>query len=75
MHLGKCTVCSQGSLKMNLQVLKGSQRLGRIDHGTVGRQTGADMDRVNLTIKELPLVHVKMEPGDVLFFHWYVLFR
>lgn len=29
-----------------LQVLRGSHRMGRIDHGRVGDQAGADIDRV-----------------------------
>jgi len=29
-----------------LQVLRGSHRMGRIEHGKVGQQAGADIDRV-----------------------------
>ena len=29
-----------------LQVLRGSHRMGRIDHGRVGDQAGADIERV-----------------------------
>src|SRR3546814_8616124 len=56
-----------------LQVLKGSHRLGRIDHGRVGGQTGADMERVEQAMKVLEHVHVEMEPGDALFFHYNTL--
>lgn len=52
-----------------LQVLKGSHKMGRIDHATVGRQAGADLERVEEAKKLFPLVHVEMEPGDTLFFH------
>ena len=52
-----------------LQVLRGSHRIGRIDHGTVGGQTGADMETVELAMRRLEHVHVEMQPGDALFFH------
>ncbi|XP_072014594.1 L-proline trans-4-hydroxylase-like isoform X2 [Amphiura filiformis] len=58
-----------------LQVLKGSHKLGRIEHGAVGGQTGANLERVNQAAKELPLVHVEMQPGDALFFHCNVLHK
>ncbi len=34
-----------------LQVLKGSHKLGRINHNSVGGQLGADLDRVELVKK------------------------
>jgi len=52
-----------------LQVLRGSQRAGRIEHVTVGRQAGADLDRVSHLATLLPLDYVQMAPGDALFFH------
>jgi hypothetical protein len=52
-----------------LQVLKGSHRLGRIDHNFVGEQTGADQQRLNLAFEEFERVYCEMAPGDVLFFH------
>lgn len=52
-----------------LEVLKGSHHLGRIDHGTVGGQMGADMARVEQAMKVLEHVHVEQAPGDALFFH------
>lgn len=52
-----------------LQILKGSHKCGRIDHTTVGAQTGADMERVDEIAKVCPLEYVEMEPGDALFFH------
>jgi ectoine hydroxylase len=56
-----------------LQVLKGSHRLGRIEHGRVGGQTGADMDRVGQIMKVLDRVYIEADPGDALFFHCNVL--
>ena len=58
-----------------MQVLKGSHHLGRVDHVLTGDQAGADMERVKEAEKRLELVHVEMEPGDVLFFHANLLHR
>jgi hypothetical protein len=52
-----------------LQVLRGSHRLGRIDHSFVGDQTGAEQQRLELAFGEFERVHCEMAPGDVLFFH------
>src|SRR5215472_7015543 len=52
-----------------LQVIEGSHLLGRIDHVLTGDQAGADRERVDAILERFPLVHVEMEPGDVLFFH------
>ena len=58
-----------------LQVLKGSHRLGRIEHGFTGEQVGADQERVNAAMKEMELVYAEMNPGDSLFFHSNLLHR
>ena len=52
-----------------LQVVRGSHKLGRIDHGRVGGQTGADRDRVEAVLARLERVYLEMEPGDAVFFH------
>lgn len=52
-----------------LQVLRGSHLMGRLDHMQVGKQTGADPERVAQVIDFFDRVHVEMNPGDVLFFH------
>lgn len=52
-----------------MQVLKGSQRLGRIEHQFEGDQTGADKERVEEASKVLDQIYVEMDPGDALFFH------
>ena len=46
-----------------LQVIRGSHKLGRIDHGKTGGQTGADMERVDAALERLELVHCEIEPG------------
>jgi ectoine hydroxylase len=58
-----------------LQVLRGSHKLGRVEHGKFGDQTGADPERVENAMKILELVYVDMEPCDVLFFHSNTLHR
>jgi ectoine hydroxylase-related dioxygenase (phytanoyl-CoA dioxygenase family) len=52
-----------------LQVLKGSHKMGRIEHSFAGEQQGADMDFVNEAIKNCESAFVELNPGDVLFFH------
>ncbi|MCE2796071.1 MAG: phytanoyl-CoA dioxygenase family protein [Planctomyces sp.] len=58
-----------------LQVLRGSQRMGRIDHLKRGDQTGADMERVEAALQRLELVHVELEPGSAVLFHGNTLHR
>ncbi len=52
-----------------LNVLAGSHRMGRVNHGFVGQQTGADPARVLEAEKRLPRVAFEAVPGDVMFFH------
>ena len=58
-----------------LQVIRGSHKLGRIEHVLSGDQAGADEERVDEILKRHELVYVEMEPGDVLFFHSNMLHR
>ena len=58
-----------------LQVIRGSHQMGRIDHALTGEQAGADMERVNIALQRLELVHVEMEVGDVVFFDGNLLHR
>jgi ectoine hydroxylase-related dioxygenase (phytanoyl-CoA dioxygenase family) len=52
-----------------LQVLRGSHKLGRIEHGRFGEQTGADPERVKVAMERLELVYCEMTPGTGLYFH------
>ena len=52
-----------------LNVLAGSHLMGRIDHGHVGKQTGANPARVAAAEERLQRVAFAAEPGDVMFFH------
>lgn len=58
-----------------LQVIKGSQMMGRVDHVLTGDQAGADQERVDEALKRLELVYCEMEPGDAIFFHSNLLHR
>jgi len=58
-----------------LQVLKGSQRMGRVDHALRGEQAGADLERVAIAKQKFPLVYCEMDPGDALFFDCNLLHR
>ena len=52
-----------------LQVIKGSHRLGRIEHVQIGGQTSADPERMDHILARMELVHCELAPGDALFFH------
>ena len=70
-QLASCLIAVDRATRENgcLQVLKGSHRLGRIDHGKVGDQTGADMEHVSAALERLERVYCEMEPGSAIFFH------
>lgn len=75
--LASCMIAVDRATRENgcLQVLKGSHKLGRIDHGKVGDQTGADPERVQTARERLELVYVELEPGSAIFFHSNLLHR
>ncbi|TFF30443.1 phytanoyl-CoA dioxygenase family protein [Mucilaginibacter psychrotolerans] len=58
-----------------LQVIKGSHKIGRVNHGFSGEQVGADMQMVNNALKTMELVYTDLQPGDALFFHSNLLHR
>ncbi|HTE28078.1 phytanoyl-CoA dioxygenase family protein [Flavitalea sp.] len=58
-----------------LQVIKGSHKLGRVNHGFAGEQVGADMVMVNNALQTMDLVYSELEAGDALFFHSNLLHR
>jgi len=58
-----------------LQVIKGSHKMGRVNHGFAGEQVGADMEMVNHALKTMDLVYCELEPGDALFFHSNLMHR
>ena len=58
-----------------LQVIRGSHKMGRVEHGFSGEQVGASQRYVNLALKTMELVYVELEAGDVLFFQSNLLHR
>ena len=58
-----------------LEVIKGSHKMGRIEHGFAGEQVGASQHYVDLALKTMKLVYVEIMPGDALFFHSNLLHR
>ncbi len=58
-----------------LQVIRGSHKLGRVNHGFSGEQVGADMTMVNNALQTMELVYCELAPGDALIFHSNLLHR
>lgn len=58
-----------------LQVIKGSHKIGRVNHGFAGEQVGADIEMVNHCLNIMEHVYVELNPGDALFFHSNLLHR
>lgn len=76
-HMASCYIAIDRATRANgcLQIIPGSHHLGRLEHGKVGGQTGADPERVAAVLERLPLMYVEMQPGDGLFFHSNLLHR
>jgi len=58
-----------------LQVIKGSHKMGRIEHGFAGEQVGASQHYVDLALRTMELAYVEIKAGDALFFHSNILHR
>ncbi|MDX1413652.1 MAG: phytanoyl-CoA dioxygenase family protein [Candidatus Promineifilaceae bacterium] len=58
-----------------LQIIKGSHKMGRIDHILTGDQAGADLERVQAALDRMELVYCEADPGDVVIFDSNVLHR
>jgi ectoine hydroxylase-related dioxygenase (phytanoyl-CoA dioxygenase family) len=52
-----------------LQMIRGSHKMGRVEHGFAGEQVGADIEKVNEALKIMPLDFLEMGAGDTAFFH------
>ena len=52
-----------------VELIRGSNRLGRIDHVAIGQSHGADPQVVARALDELERVACEIAPGDVVFFH------
>jgi ectoine hydroxylase-related dioxygenase (phytanoyl-CoA dioxygenase family) len=70
-NMVSCMVAVNRATRENgcLAVLRGSHKAGRIQHGAVGGQAGADAERVKLLEAKLQYVLVELETGDAVFFH------
>ncbi len=75
--MGSCLIALDRATRANgcLQVIAGSHKMGRVNHGTTGDQTGADPDRVQAALKRMKLVYCELQPGDAIFFHGNLLHR
>jgi ectoine hydroxylase-related dioxygenase (phytanoyl-CoA dioxygenase family) len=75
--LASCMIAVDPATAANgcLQVLKGSHHMGRLNHGPVGDQTGADPERVRAALAKLERVPCELEAGDAVFFHANLLHR
>lgn len=75
--MASCMIAVDRATRENgcLQVLRGSQAMGRLDHGPVGDQTGADPERVAAARQRFELFYCELEPGDAIFFHCNLLHR
>jgi ectoine hydroxylase-related dioxygenase (phytanoyl-CoA dioxygenase family) len=58
-----------------LQVLEGSNAIGRVNHDRVNEQTVADPEHVEAARKRFPLVYMELDPGDAMFFDCNLLHR
>jgi len=58
-----------------LQVIRGSHKMGRVEHGFAGEQVGASQHYVDLALKTMPLEYVEIKAGDALFFHSNLIHR
>lgn len=76
-YMASCYVAIDSATRENgcMQLLAGSHKMGRIEHGKTGDQTGADMERVNAAVERMALIYAEMNAGDGLFFHSNTLHR
>jgi hypothetical protein len=76
-NLASCMISVNRATRENgcLQVLKGSHKMGRIEHDWHGGQSVANIERTDAAESRLELVCGEIEPGDALFFHCNTLHR
>ena len=76
-NMASCYIAIDQATRENgcLQVLPRSHQLGRLEHGKVGGQTGADPERMEAVLRQFDISYVQMDPGDGLFFHANLLHR
>ena len=76
-YMASCLIAVDRASRENgcLQVIKGSHKIGRVNHGFAGEQVGADMVMVNNCLQTMELVYCELEAGDALIFHSNILHR
>ncbi|MFN0053268.1 MAG: phytanoyl-CoA dioxygenase family protein [Planctomycetales bacterium] len=77
-EMASCLIAIDRATRANgcLQVVRGSHRLGRLDHGQVGDQTGvSDPERLQAVLDRHERIHCALEPGGAIFFHSNLLHR
>ncbi len=57
------------------QLIKGSHKLGRVNHDFEGSHPGADREVLNNSLQVMELVDIELEAGDAIFFHTNILHR
>jgi len=69
--MASCYVALDPAVKQNgcLMVIPGSHHYGRLRHGNVGEQVGAEISRVDVLKDKLGVVYCELEPGDAVYFH------
>lgn len=69
--MASCYVALDPAMRENgcLMVMPGTHKYGRLRHGKVGEQVGADMARVEALQEKHETVYVELAAGDAVFFH------
>jgi len=52
-----------------IEIMPGSHKCGRLDHGPIGGQQGANLERMELLKQKFPTIPVVMDAGDTMIFH------
>lgn len=71
-HFASCWIAVDAATRENgcLKVVKGSHKLGRLQHDSVNGQTGADPERVEMALAAgLETVYCVLPAGGAVFFH------
>ena len=75
--LASCMIALDPATKNNgcLQAIRGSHRLGRVEHVAINGQMSADPERVEVALDRMELVYCEMQPGAALFFDCNLIHR
>ena len=75
--MNSCIIAIDSANRENgcLQVLRGSHKIGRINHDRINDQTVADDEKIQEAVKKFDLEYIEMQPGDALIFDGNLLHR